>query len=116
MVAKLPARERHEFRISIKKIRYGAEFFESLFAGKREHKQIVRLANRLRKIQDALGSLNDFIAHQKMVADVAFKSASEDQRARAFASGISLKREEKIVEPLLKAAIKEVRALREDAF
>jgi inorganic triphosphatase YgiF len=115
-LAKLPARERHQFRISIKKIRYGAEFFESLFPGRRKQKQIGRLSDRLRKIQDALGSLNDFIAHQKMVSDVAFKSASEDQRVRAFASGIVLGREEEAVKPLIKIAIKEVRALREDAF
>jgi inorganic triphosphatase YgiF len=115
-LAKLPARERHTFRIRIKKIRYGAEFFESLFPGKREQKQIARLSSHLKKIQDALGSLNDFIAHQKMAADVALKSSSEDQRARAFASGIVLGREEEAVRPLIKTAIKEVRALRQDAF
>jgi inorganic triphosphatase YgiF len=115
-LAKLPARERHTFRIRIKKIRYGAEFFESLFPGKREQKQIARLSDHLKNIQDALGSLNDFIAHQKMVADLALKSPRQDRRARAFASGIVLGREEEAVKPLIKTAIKEVRALREDAF
>jgi inorganic triphosphatase YgiF len=115
-LAKLPALERHKFRIGIKKIRYGAEFFESLFPGKREQKQIARLSNHLKKIQDVLGSLNDFIAHQKMVADLALKSPRQDRRARAFASGIVLGREEEAVKPLLKTAIKEVRALRQDAF
>jgi inorganic triphosphatase YgiF len=115
-LAKLPARERHMFRIRIKKIRYGAEFFVSLFPGKREQKQIVRLANHLKKIQDALGSLNDFISHQKMATEVALKSSREDQRARAFASGIVLGREEEAVRPLIKTAIKEVRALRAHAF
>jgi inorganic triphosphatase YgiF len=115
-LAKLSARERHKFRIRIKKIRYAAEFFESLFPGKREQKQIARLSNHLKTIQDVLGSLNDFIAHQKMMADLALTSPRQDRRARAFASGIVLGREEEAVRPLIKTAIKEVRALREDAF
>jgi CHAD domain-containing protein len=65
----MSARERHKFRISVKKIRYAAEFFESLFPGKREQTQLARLSGHLKKLQDALGSLNDFIAHQKMAAD-----------------------------------------------
>jgi len=115
-LAKLPARERHKFRIRIKKIRYAAEFFESLFPKRREQKQIARLSGHLKNIQDALGSLNDFAAHQKMAMDVALKSPRVDQRARAFASGIVLGREEEAVRPLIKTAIKEVRALRADVF
>jgi inorganic triphosphatase YgiF len=115
-LAKLPARERHQFRIRIKKIRYGAEFFESLFPGKRKRKQIARLSDHLRNIQEALGSFNDFVAHQKMMADLALMSPGQDRRARAFASGIVLGREEEAVKPLIKTAIKEVRALREDVF
>jgi CHAD domain-containing protein len=111
-IEKLSARERHKFRIRIKKIRYATEFFESLFPGKREQQQLASLSKRLRKIQDALGSLNDFIAHQKMAADVALKAPAENRRARAFASGIVLGREDETVKPLMKVAIKEVHQLR----
>jgi len=109
---KLSARERHKFRIGIKKIRYAVEFFESLFPGKRDRKQIARLSKHLKKIQDALGSLNDFIAHQKLAADVALKARAQNRRARAFVSGVVLGREVEAVKPLMKIAIKEVRELR----
>src|SRR6266403_1241941 len=109
---KLSARERHKFRIGIKKIRYAVEFFESLFPGKRDRKQIARLSKHSKKIQDALGSLNDFIAHQKLAADVALKARAQNRRARAFVSGVVLGREVEAVKPLMKIAIKEVRELR----
>jgi inorganic triphosphatase YgiF len=109
---KLSARERHKFRIGVKKTRYALEFFESLFPGKRDRKQIARLSKHLKRIQDALGSLNDFIAHQKLAADVALKAPAQNRRARAFVSGVVLGREEEDVKPLMKIAIKEIRELR----
>ena len=73
----LSVRQRHKFRIKIKKIRYAAEFFESLFPAKHDRKQLARLSGRLKKIQDALGALNDYIAHQKLAADVALKTSTQ---------------------------------------
>jgi CHAD domain-containing protein len=71
----------------------------------------------LKKIQDALGSLNDLVAHQKLAADVALKAPPQNRRARAFVSGVVLGREAEAVKPLLKVAIKEVRELhRANAF
>ena len=109
---KLSVRERHKFRIGIKKTRCALEFFESLFPGKRDRKQIARWSKHLKRIQDALGSLNDFIAHQKLAADVALKAPAQNRRARAFVSGVVLGREEEDVKPLMKIAIKEIRELR----
>jgi inorganic triphosphatase YgiF len=114
---KLSARERHKFRIRIKKIRYGVQFFEALFTKTRQHKDIARLLRHLKRIQAALGSLNDFAAHRGMAADAALKAPSQNRRARAFAAGVVLGRDDASVRPLLKAAIKEVRDLRRvDAF
>jgi inorganic triphosphatase YgiF len=114
---KLSPPERHRFRIRIKKIRYAVEFFESLSSGKRDRKQMARLSKHLKKIQDALGSLNDLVAHQKLAADVALKAPPQNRRARAFVSGVVLGREAEAVKPLLKVAIKEVRELhRANAF
>jgi inorganic triphosphatase YgiF len=109
---RLSVRERHKFRIAVKKIRYAVEFFESLFPGKHERKQIVRCSRHLKNIQDALGSLNDVVAHQKLAADVALKAPVQNGRARAFGSGIVLGREDEAVKPLMKIAIREVRKLR----
>ncbi|MEH2622002.1 inorganic triphosphatase YgiF [Bradyrhizobium sp. AZCC 1719] len=108
----MTARERHKFRIRMKKIRYAAEFFESLFQSKRERKILARLSKHSKKIQDALGSLNDFMADRKMAAEAALQAPPQDRRARAFASGIIVGREDEQARPLMKTAAKEVRALR----
>jgi inorganic triphosphatase YgiF len=108
----MTATERHKFRIRMKKLRYAAEFFESLFSSKRERKALVRLSKHAKKIQDALGSLNDFIANRKMAAEAALQAPPQDRRARAFASGIIVGREDEQARPLIKAAAKELRALR----
>ena len=104
--------ERHKLRIKAKKIRYAVEFFESLFPGKRVQKELTRLSRHLKKIQSALGSLNDFIADSKLAADAALNAPPKDRRARAFASGFIVGREAEQSKPLIKAASKEVRALR----
>jgi inorganic triphosphatase YgiF len=108
----MTATEQHKFRIRMKKLRYAAEFFESLFRSKRERKALARLSKHAKKIQDALGSLNDFIADRKMAADAALHAPPQDRRARAFASGIIVGREDEQARPLMKAAAKELRALR----
>jgi inorganic triphosphatase YgiF len=108
----MPPRERHKLRIRVKKIRYAVELFESLFPGRREQKELARLSRRLKKIQDALGSLNDFVADSKLAADAALNSPPQNRRARAFASGFVVGREAEQAKPLMKAATKEVRALR----
>ncbi|MCC8981566.1 CYTH and CHAD domain-containing protein [Bradyrhizobium acaciae] len=107
----LSARQRHKVRIRAKKIRYAIDFFESLFDGKRERKLLARLSRHLKRVQDALGSLNDFVAHRKLAVDAALKAPHRKERARAFASGVVLGREEQTVKPLMKIAAKEVRGL-----
>jgi inorganic triphosphatase YgiF len=102
---------RHTLRIRVKKIRYAVEFFETLFPSKREKKQIARLSDHLKKIQDALGALNDFVAHREMIVDAVLKASRQHRRALVFASGVVLGREDQAVRPLMKVAAKEVRAL-----
>jgi CHAD domain-containing protein len=99
--------------IRTKEIRYAIQFFESLFPDKHDQKQLARLSRHLKPIQDALGSLNDFIAHQKMAAEAALEAPADNRRARAFTSGIILGREDAAVKPLMKAALREVRRLRQ---
>ncbi|QOZ28314.1 CYTH and CHAD domain-containing protein [Bradyrhizobium sp. CCBAU 51753] len=108
---RLSAEERHKVRIRAKKIRYAVDFFESLFPGKRERKRLARLSKHLKRVQDALGSLNDFAAHRKLAVDAALKAPHQKERARAFASGVVLGREQQAVKPLIKIAVKEVRGL-----
>jgi triphosphatase len=47
--------QRHALRIAIKRQRYAAEFFQTLFAGSRQ----VQYLDMLREAQDSLGRVND---------------------------------------------------------
>jgi CHAD domain-containing protein len=103
---------RHKLRIKIKKIRYGLGFFESLFPGSQAEDELVDLSGQLKKIQSALGTLNDFVAHRKIVADAALRAPPRDRRARAFALGVILGKEQEATKLLMKAAAKAVHGLR----
>lgn len=50
---------RHEVRIEIKKLRYGAEFFASLFPGRKAKKRRKQALAALEEFQEVLGALND---------------------------------------------------------
>jgi CHAD domain-containing protein len=106
----LSSEQRHKLRIGIKKIRYGIDFFESLYSSK-ARKQLAGFSGRLKKIQDALGALNDFNAHREMATEAALNAPATHRRARAFASGIVVGREHEAVKALTKTAAKELRRL-----
>lgn len=70
---KLSAQERHQLRIALKKLRYTAEFFRSLYQKKREKAYF----HALSQLQNSLGRMNDIV-----VADHLLKrlSAARDRR------------------------------------
>jgi inorganic triphosphatase YgiF len=51
--------ERHELRIRIKKLRYGTEFFGSLFTSGKAKKRRKTFSSLLEELQENLGDLND---------------------------------------------------------
>ena len=55
-LATLSAEERHKVRIALKKARYGAEFFESLFDDRKDARAYL---HALGDMQDQLGVFND---------------------------------------------------------
>lgn len=55
----MPDTARHRLRINAKKLRYGCEFFASLFRDKVANKQRGAFAKALSRLQDSLGELND---------------------------------------------------------
>jgi inorganic triphosphatase YgiF len=61
--ARLDAHERHEVRIAFKKLRYGTEFFASLYP----RKQVARFRKTATQMQDILGHLNDVAVAQGLV-------------------------------------------------
>jgi triphosphatase len=108
---RMPARQRHKLRIKVKKIRYAVDFFQSRFPAKTQ-KTLKRLSARLKAIQQALGGLNDFVAHREMATEAALNAPRADRRARAFASGLLIGEEREASKTLMKAAAKELRRLR----
>ena len=70
------------------------------------------LSKRLKKIQDALGALNDFVAHRELATEAALHAPQEHRRARAFASGLLVGQEREAARTLMKAASKEFHHLR----
>jgi CHAD domain-containing protein len=109
-VRELSAEKRHKLRIRIKKIRYGIDFFESLYSNKIQ-KDLADVSERLKTIQDALGALNDFNAHREMATEAALHAPATDRRARAFASGIVVGQERAAAKTLMKTASRELRRL-----
>ena len=108
---KLPARARHKIRIRVKKIRYALDFFEAVFPDRR--KSIARLSKVLEEIQDALGALNDFVAHRRLAADSALMGTRANRRARAFVAGIVVGHEDEATTAMMKNAVKGLRRLRQ---
>jgi CHAD domain-containing protein len=58
-LADMDPHARHQVRIEIKKLRYGAEFFGSLFAGDKAKKRRRSSLDQLEALQEVLGELND---------------------------------------------------------
>ncbi|MCK1735862.1 CHAD domain-containing protein [Bradyrhizobium sp. 138] len=102
--------QRHKLRIRIKKIRYAVDFFESLY-GRRGQKELADLSDRLKQIQSALGSLNDFMAHRELATEAALTAPPAHRRAQAFASGVIVGQEREAADGLVKEAAKQLHRL-----
>ena len=70
---KLSAQERHQLRIALKKLRYTAEFFRSLYQKKREKAYFHALA----QLQNSLGHMNDIVVADHLLERL---SAARDDR------------------------------------
>lgn len=61
-LSKLDDERRHEVRKDAKKLRYAAEFFASLFDGKRGRSRYAKFIAAMEALQDDLGALNDLVS------------------------------------------------------
>jgi triphosphatase len=86
-LTQLDPRSRHKLRIQTKKLRYAAQFFESLFAGKRASKRKKRFFAALERLQDGLGDLNDIAVHEQRVEALGLHRGRAG-RKQAFAAGL----------------------------
>ncbi|HWA70829.1 MAG TPA: CHAD domain-containing protein [Polyangiaceae bacterium] len=98
----MDARKRHELRIAVKKLHYGTQFFESLFP--RAKSKLRAQLKVLKKLQDALGELNDMTVHSDLAAGIVDAVPPPDGSQAAFAIGVVMGKEECDVRPLLRAA------------
>lgn len=92
-LAALEPEARHQVRIDSKKMRYATEFFEGLFAGKKQRKAYGRFVKALAELQQSLGELNDLetahsLLNELMPADSA--SAPDQERTARAAANIVL--------------------------
>jgi len=67
-LVKLDDEHRHEVRIEGKKLRYAAEFFGSLYPGKKARRRHKAFLTAIEDLQDALGELNDFVTGPEVLA------------------------------------------------
>jgi triphosphatase len=99
-LAGLDPRRRHKLRVGAKKLRYACEFFAGVFPGKKRSRRRTRFAGKLKKLQGALGDLNDIVVHQELATQSATAPAAAAGRHRrrrikkAFAAGRLAGREE----------------------
>jgi CHAD domain-containing protein len=79
--------ELHELRIAVKKLRYAAEFFRSLYGKSRAARFIAALEN----LQDCLGTINDAVMGQQLAIVLEARLVERTDRATAsHASGLLL--------------------------
>jgi len=100
----LDVRPRHRLRIAIKKLRYAAEFFATLFDDAKGRRRKLSLV--LEELQDVLGVLNDFSVHRKLAGEMVGGGPAEGRSEKAFAMGIVTGREQTKFEDCMAAAIK----------
>jgi triphosphatase len=81
-IHRLDAADRHRARVAAKKMRYAAEFFAPLFAGKRGKAYIEALS----RLQSILGRLNDLEVAGKLLDELA--PAEDAAAGAAYAAGI----------------------------
>ncbi len=106
MLAKLDAPARHKLRIQTKKLRYAAEFYKTVFPGKKKDKRRKTFLSALKNMQDCFGDLNDVTVHEKLTTGIAKASIEQSAKPsrRVFAAGLLTGHEEARFEPLLTAA------------
>jgi CHAD domain-containing protein len=107
--ARLGASERHALRIRVKKLRYGTEFFASLFPD--ANRKCKRFGRELEALQDTLGRLNDIAAHRQIARGIVEEGTVEGRSGRRIAAAMgALTGSEQAEQASLLAAVPKLRA------
>ncbi len=87
---RLSPEERHRVRIAAKKLRYGAEFFASLYPGRKAGRRHAAFVKALSGLQDQLGALNDIATAYEVVREEVVEEAGIAAGASTlFAAGMA---------------------------
>jgi CHAD domain-containing protein len=70
-LAELTPAKRHKLRIRAKELRYAMEFLADVFPGEKQIMRRKAAVSSLKSLQDALGALNDIVAYERLLAQVA---------------------------------------------
>lgn len=83
-LASLPPEKRHKARIALKKSRYAAEFFESVFDDRSAARKYMRTAA---DIQDSLGAFNDMAMATRLLGEIDGAHSQPTAPASRFVMG-----------------------------
>jgi CHAD domain-containing protein len=102
-------------RIQTKKVRYAAEFFATVFPGKKLDRRRKTFTTALEKLQDTLGELNDISVHEGLTAGLVQDGSNGSKQPvrpkKAFAAGQLAGYEEARMASLLRDAERAARLL-----
>ena len=101
---RLTPHERHEVRIAAKKLRYGAEFFASLFPKEKAARRQGIFVKALAELQDQLGDLNDIATTYEILDGLRFQESGN--APTHYAAGLLVADAENRSEKLLRDARK----------
>jgi triphosphatase len=99
--------QRHRLRIRAKKLRYGIEFFTSVFPRKKNKERREAALSALKDLQSGLGGLNDVATREKLMSEMGNVSGKEAHATRVpFVAGVIYGSQEARTDDLLRAAEK----------
>ena len=100
----------HRLRIQVKKARYAAEFFSSVYQGKKATKRRKEIIKSLMQLQNCLGGINDIMTRKTIFAEIiespGHRMTAEQNRHRAFAAGLVMGNQQAQIQQFLDRARK----------
>ncbi len=91
-IGDLSPEQLHKLRIQVKKTRYAAEFFSSVYQGKKSAKRGKKILSSLMQLQNCLGGIHDIMTRKALCANIIARPGRgltvEQNRHRAFAAGL----------------------------
>ena len=109
-IGDLSPEQLHRLRIQVKKARYAAEFFSSVYQGKKATKRCKKVLSSLMQLQNCLGGFNDIMTRKALFAEIVANPrrglTAEQNHRRAYAAGLIIGDQQAQIQQLLDRARK----------